>query len=274
MSVVGASGTGKTNLIFGLLYYPITYKQYGIFTPAFHHTVYFYKFWQPIYDDFILLANALQRKIQFEKIETRDDLDNAVKDLTLSNDKRLLIFDDSCEELLDSSAFLTIATAGRHKGLHAVYVKHNIYQKGKHSVTVDKNTSHNLLLKTPRIEKQLAVLGSELSNCDPQYLKSIYRMSTKKPFGHLLIDFSPTCPLQLQFSHRLVGCFLQKYHSYKEKKITLQQLLLTSHTEKCNQRDCVTAFFIKQSSSKPVKIDDCDSENPGCSPYFETFSQS
>ena len=38
--------------------------------------------------------------------------------------KFLLKFDDSCEEICNSKAFVDIATAGRHRGLSTIYLKH------------------------------------------------------------------------------------------------------------------------------------------------------
>ena len=39
--------------------------------------------------------------------------------------KYLLIFDDSFEEICNSKAFFDNATAGRHRGLSTIYIKHN-----------------------------------------------------------------------------------------------------------------------------------------------------
>ena len=45
--------------------------------------------------------------------------------------KYLLIFDDSCEEICNSKAFVDIATAGRHRGLSTIYIKHNLFHQSK-----------------------------------------------------------------------------------------------------------------------------------------------
>ena len=41
----------------------------------------------------------------------------------------LLIFDDSCEEICNSKAFVDIATAGGHRGLSTIYIKHNLFTR-------------------------------------------------------------------------------------------------------------------------------------------------
>ena len=43
--------------------------------------------------------------------------------------KYLLIFDDSCEEICNSKAFVDLATAGRHRGLSTIYIKHNLFHQ-------------------------------------------------------------------------------------------------------------------------------------------------
>ena len=45
--------------------------------------------------------------------------------------KYLLIFDDSCEEICNSKAFVDIATAGRHQGLSTTYIKQNLFSPGQ-----------------------------------------------------------------------------------------------------------------------------------------------
>ena len=45
--------------------------------------------------------------------------------------KYLLTFDDSCEEICNSKAFVDIATAGRHQGLSTIYIKHNLFHQSK-----------------------------------------------------------------------------------------------------------------------------------------------
>ena len=43
--------------------------------------------------------------------------------------KCLIIFGDSCEEISSSKDFVKIGTAGRHKGLSTIYIKHNLFHQ-------------------------------------------------------------------------------------------------------------------------------------------------
>ena len=96
------------------------------------------------------------------------------------NETQFIIFDDSCEEVLQSKSFATLATAGRHKKVSVIFIKRNLYQQGRFSVTVDKGTTHVILTMSPRIGQQLKVLGSELDTAIPSFfvlLQGLYESS-------------------------------------------------------------------------------------------------
>ena len=235
MSVCGGSESGKTNLILNFLTKPSTTG--GIFSPPYKKIVYFYRHWQPIYDSFLqkieaklffrqLLAASNQRSDGVNKTpdvpvkrlktskanQTSTEIEEALNNLlnhqkeesgfrtSGENDKVLAIFDDSCEKLIQSFHFSNLATAGRHRGVSVIFVKHNLYQQGKYCVTTDKNTTHFVILKTPIIGKQLKILGSEIEYGGPTFLLDVYRKATVRPFGHLLIDLTTNCTDALRFS--------------------------------------------------------------------------
>ena len=134
-----------------------------------------------------------------------ESLDSVVENANMMSPTTLLIFDDSCEEILESPSFVNLATAGRHKRLHAIFIKHNMYQQGKYSVTVDKNTTHIVLMKSPRIGKQLKLLGQELDNVNSGFLPESYKRATREKFGHLLVDLSPDCSEFLRYCTNITG---------------------------------------------------------------------
>ena len=101
----------------------------------------------------------------------------------------LLIIDDSCEEIYNDKEFVKLATAGRHKKINVIYIKHNLYQQSRWSRTIDFNTSHIILFKSARDFKQVEFLGRQLNLV--KFLKHCYQLATKESFGHLLIDLDP-----------------------------------------------------------------------------------
>ena len=76
--------------------------------------------------------------------------------------KYLLNFDDSCEEVCNSMAFVEIATAGRHRGLSAIYIKHNPFHQSKLGKDFELQNTHIVLFKSPRDVMQVTTLSTQL----------------------------------------------------------------------------------------------------------------
>ena len=141
----------------------------------------FYQHSQPLYDVMQKEIENLEflRGVNFEFI---DSLKN-------NGSKYLLIFDNPCEEICNSKAFVDIATAGRHRGLSTIYINYNHFHQSKLGRDVELQNTHIVLFKSLRDVMQVTTLstqlglGSELFDC--------YRDATSVPFGHLLIDLSP-----------------------------------------------------------------------------------
>lgn len=170
MTIVGPSGCGKTQLIHRML-------KGKSFYPRFDKIYFFYQEWQPIYQNMQMELN-----IQFVPCVDFDMIVNLTD--------CLLIFDDSCEEIYEDKRFSKIATSGRHKNLHVIYVKHNLFHQSKHSRTIDLNNTHVILFKSPRDVNQITYLGKQLHNVN--FLKEAYKKATEgELYGHLLIDFDP-----------------------------------------------------------------------------------
>ena len=95
-----------------------------------------------------------------------------------------------------------LATAGRHKKIIVIYLKHNLYQQSKWSRTIDLNTSHILLFKSARDIQQVEFLGKQLNLV--KFLKHCYQLATKEPFGHLVIDLDPKTSDCLRYCSNIV----------------------------------------------------------------------
>ena len=79
--------------------------------------------------------------------------------------KNLFLFDDSCEDICDSKVFVDIATAGRHRGLSTIYIKHNFLHQSKLRRDVELQNTHIVLFKSPRDVMQVTTLGAQLGLC-------------------------------------------------------------------------------------------------------------
>ena len=182
ISLVGPSETGKPQLIYKWL-------KIGKFQPKFDKFKFFYQHSQPLYDVMQKEIESLEfvRGVNFEFI---DSLKN-------NGTKYLLIFDDSCEEIFNSKAFVDIATAVRHRGLSKVYIKHNLFHQSKLGRDVELQNTHIVLFKSPRDAMQVTTLSTQLRLGSE--LVDWYRDATSVPFGHLLIDLSPRTGDRLRY---------------------------------------------------------------------------
>ena len=109
------------------------------------------------------------------------------------------MFDDSCHEILESASFDNLATAGRHEGISVIFIKHNQYQQGRYCVTVDKNITHVVILKLPKMGRQLKIVGSELQIADSVFFEATDQQAKSVLLGHFLIDLTTTCHDFLRF---------------------------------------------------------------------------
>ena len=98
------------------------------------------------------------------------------------------VFDNSCEEISKSKAFVDIATAGIHRGLSTAYIKRNLFHQIKIGRDVVLQNTHIVLFKSPRDVMQVSTLSAQLGLVSK--LADWHRDATSVPYGHLLIDLS------------------------------------------------------------------------------------
>ena len=182
ISLVGPSETGKLQPIYNWL-------KTGTFQPKLDKIYFFYQHSQPLYD-------VMQKEI--ENLEfVRGVSFEIIASLKNNGTKYLLIFEDTCEEICNSKAFVDIATAGRHRGLSTIYIKHNLFHQSKLGRDVELQNTHIVLFKSPRDVMQVTTLSTHLGIGSE--LVYWYRDATSVPFGHLLIDLSPRTDNRLRY---------------------------------------------------------------------------
>ena len=181
-SLVEPSETGKSQHTYNWL-------KIGTFQPKFDKIYFFYQHSQPLYD-------VMQKEI--ENLEFVQGVNfEFIDSLKYNGTKYLLIFDDSFEEICNSKAFVDIATAGRHRGLSTIYIKHNLFHQSKLGRDVELQNNHIVLFKSPRDVMQVTTLSTQLALGSE--LVNWYRDATSVPFGHLLIDLSPRTYHRLRY---------------------------------------------------------------------------
>ena len=130
----------------------------------------------------------------------------------------LLIIDDSCEEIYNDKEFVKLATAGRHKKINVIYIKHNFYQQSKWSRTIDLNTSHIILFKSACDIQQVEFLRKQLNLV--KFLKHCYQLATKEHLGICLSILIQKLRIDYDTVQILLSQVLQcsTFHLIKQKQ--------------------------------------------------------
>ena len=135
ISLVCPSKTGKSQLIYNWL-------KIGTFQPKLDKIYFFYQHSQHLYD-------VMQKKI--ESLEFIPGVNfEFIDSLKNNGTKYLLVFDDSCEKICNSKAFVDIATAGRHRGVSTIYIEHNLFHQSKLGRDVELQNTLIVLFTSPR----------------------------------------------------------------------------------------------------------------------------
>ena len=148
------------------------------FYPKLGTVLYLYKEMQPAISEKVSSREVKEKFMKFNGFGSLGNLETV-----------LLVFDDSCDDIYNVKEFVRLATAGRHRGLNVIYVKHNLFQQSRWSRTIDLNTSHSILFESPRVVQQLDLLGRQLNVS--KLLRSCYELATIDSFGHLLTGLDP-----------------------------------------------------------------------------------
>ena len=161
--------------------------------------------------------------------------------------KYLLIFDDSCEEICNSKAFVDIATAARHRGLSTIYIKHNLFHQSKLGRDVELQNTHIVLFKSPRDVMQVTNLSTQLGLGSE--LVDWYRDATSVLFGHLLIDLLPRTDDRLRYCSN-TGSIRSKFNIHDRLKQS--KVLDDEHTKSLYSPDVPIIFPLMQKSFPSV----------------------
>ena len=211
ISLVGPSETGKSQLIYNWL-------KIGTIQSKFDKIYFFDQHSHLPYD-------VMQKEI--ENLEFVQGVNFEFIDSLKNNSTRyLLIFDDSCEEICNSKAFVDIATSGRHRRLRTIYIEHNLFHQSKLGRDVELQNTHIVLFKSPRDVMQVTTLSTQLGlGSEPV---DWYGDATSVPFGHLLIDLLPRTDDRLRYCTNSGSVSSKFYISERLKRL---RILDDEHTK-------------------------------------------
>ena len=199
MIVAGPSRCGKTYWVINLLLNAIERIK-----PVPEKIVYCYAHWQPKYD-------VLKKHIDFvqwhEGMPTKSFLDE------ISN--AILILDDLMAESVNDSALMSIFTErSHHQNISVILLMQNLYQQGKRSVSIQRNTQFLVLFKNPRDRLQIKMLAMQMFPEKWRKFLERFEHETNKPRGKVILDFSS----DTSDDNRIVkSCGLQDFFQNAQK---------------------------------------------------------
>lgn len=120
-------------------------------------------------------------------------------------ENNLLIVDDLMQEVSNSPAIANIFTKDSHHcNMSVIYVVQNMFDRGKSSVTVAKNSHYNILFKNPRGIQDVRTLATQLMPAGKtKDFTQLFEDVTTNPFSYLMVDCHPETPHDYRFRSNL-----------------------------------------------------------------------
>ena len=178
--VTGATMSGKSYWTLRLL----REKEFMFSKPP-ERVLYCYGIYQPLFE-------MMEKELPFVKFHQGLPGEDALKAHSSSIQCNLVILDDLMEQVTSSSDMESLFVKGvHHLHLSVLYINQNLYCKGKHSRTINVNTHIYVLMKNPRDVSQLQCLARQAFLGKSTFLMEAYKDATSKPYGYLVLDFSP-----------------------------------------------------------------------------------
>ena len=160
--------------------------------------------------------------------------------------KYSLIFEDSCEEICNSKEIVDKATAGRHRRLSTIYIKHTCFNEANLGDTLSSITRTLFFFKSPRDVMPVSTLSAQLGLGSEMVDR--YRDATSVPFGHLLIVLLPRTDDRLRYCTN-TGSIPSKF--YIRERLKQSKILDDEHTKSLLSKSSVSVTFPQNQKSFP-----------------------
>ena len=144
-------------------------------------TLFFYQRSSKLYD-------VMQEEI--ENLEFVESVNfEFIYSFTNNGTKYLLFFDDSCDTICSSKAFVDLANAAKQRALSTIYNKNNSFYQSRLGRGVELPNTHIILFKSHRDVVQVSTPSAQLelrSELVDWFWDAIF-----VPYDHFLIEMSP-----------------------------------------------------------------------------------
>ena len=186
MIIAGPTNSGKTYWIYKLLMHP------GMFSAPVKSVLYCYGVYQPLYNS---MKAHLPMPIRFKQgTPDEGDINNMY-----DGDFHVIIMDDLMEVVVKSEYLQKLFSQYcHHRNMTAIMVSQNIFQPGKYTRTISLNSHIMVLFANKRDESQVSHLARQLAPRHSKMFMRIYQEVTRRPYGYLLVDCTPSHPEEIK----------------------------------------------------------------------------
>ena len=189
MIISGPTGCGKTQFVCRLLENNMLIDENG---KAPNRIVWLYGAWQPLFEQ-------LEAKYG-DLIEFREGFDKEVIGSFDASVRNLVIIDDLMQQAKNDGIIANLFTKGsHHSNLTVMYLMQNLFEQGKYSVKVSRNSHYIVLFKNPRNSQEVRTLGQQMVPGRVASLVSIFESATENEFSYLVIDLRPQTPTEFRY---------------------------------------------------------------------------
>ena len=171
--VAGPTACGKSTLVKNI----IAMKK-EVIESAPERVVWFYGEWQPMY--------AAIPDVEF--IEGLPDMKSFD-----GKERTLIILDDLMSDT-DKSISDLFTKGSHHRNISVLHLVQNLFDKNKHTRTINLNAHYLFIFKNPRDASQISHLAKQMYPGHGRFLQEVFKDATSKAYGYLLIDLKQETP--------------------------------------------------------------------------------
>ena len=135
-------------------------------------------------------------------------------------------------ESVNNSMLMNIFTErSHHQKISVILLMQNLYQQGKHSISIARNAQYTVLLKNPRDRMEIKTLAMRMFPEKWRKFLERFEYETSKPHGKVILDFSS----DTSDENRIVkSCDLQDFfqNAQKQQAVTSNPYLAKAIDEK------------------------------------------
>ena len=217
MLIAGPTSCGKTVWIAHLLQLSNI-----MINPAPTRIMYFYKRWQPLYDEIMKQGSHIEF-VQGIPYDIKDD------DYFDTKFPTLFVLDDQMRDSAKSSDICELFTEGsHHRNLSVICLVQTMLYQGKESRTMSLNTQYLVLFKSPRDKQQISLWARQMYPNRSHFFIGQFEKATQRSHGYLFVDLKQSTSEEDRLKSDIFHSVPDKTHREHQIRQQLKPIQSTS----------------------------------------------